>query len=55
MFDNNIFSSPDDEINEWKVKDNNEKMVNIPRPVKFLRKWNVKKRELFPIITLVHL
>eukprot|EP01084_Bolivina_argentea_P078950 143278_1 len=45
IFDRFVFKSAENEINNWKVEDNNGKIVNIPRPVKLLRKWNVKKRE----------
>ena len=44
MFDNVAFPSPEHEKDDWIVKDDHGKDVTIPRPVKRLRAWNVKKR-----------
>jgi len=44
MFDHVAFPSPEHEEKEWIVKDEHDRDVVIPRPVKALRIWNVKNR-----------
>eukprot|EP00483_Globobulimina_turgida_P010234 UN10253 len=44
IFDRIVFASPEEEKKEYIVKDDHGRDVDIPRPVKALRIWDVKAR-----------
>eukprot|EP01084_Bolivina_argentea_P265225 449474_1 len=49
IFDRIVFASPDNEKKDYIVQDDHGKDVELPRPVKVLRIWDVKTRSYKPV------